>query len=296
MMTWLKLSIQAYIRKGLEGYLPDLAVEILRRFGIIEDSRKIEKAAEDAKTRMKEGAKRLVTPGMEGTSTDTRPFTFKDTDGNLFVVQQLTRSSTGGFRYLDSEYAHDDTASSTNKKEVVDAILAEREKRAKEGVLPADIDPTKYGGLTLLQREYLFNRLAKGNPTALSMALFDPYRYSTLSPAAKERFKKQLTAPEAQAEMQKMREQYPSTYVGMNKGTLGAFGSLFVDFKKQGTPAELHDVETVVTPKQLGDVLNASAQISVRDVVNRLNTNINMLIAVAKADVNLERSKLRAMT
>ena len=95
--------------------------------------------------------------------------------------------------------------------------------------------------------------------------------------------------------MKTMREQYPQTFLGMNTGTLGRIGSLFGDFGK-GTQATLHGNEAVVTPKQLGDVIAASNQISVRDVVNRLNSNINLMINVAKQDLIIERSKLLAMT
>jgi hypothetical protein len=51
-----------------------------------------------------------------------------------------------------------------------------------------------------------------------------------------------------------------------------------------------------VSPGQLQNVINTSAQISMRDVVKRLNSNINRMIDVAKQDVGLERSKLLAMT
>ena len=81
----------------------------------------------------------------------------------------------------------------------------------------------------------------------------------------------------------------------MNTGTLGRFGSLFANFGK-GTRATLHGKEAIVTPKQLQSVIGAGTQISVRDVVNRLNNNINLMISVAKEDVRLERSKLMAMT
>jgi hypothetical protein len=304
MMDWLKFNINAYIRRSLEDLAPDLAVKIAKRFGWIQDSTKYEQKVRRIEEQIANNFRTMTTPGMKSAYTldDTvEPFTF-EIDGKKYVVDNLQRGAEGFFKYLDDEFAADSSASNVHRKEAVERILAERERRAAAGKAPRDHGADKFGGMTLLEREALMNvidmqlRGFGASYFPLKRVLSDPELFERTKARNLPRISRLLERPEYAAEKQRLREQYPSTFVGMNTGTLGAFGSLFVDFGRKGTPATLHGNESVVTPKQLGDVVKASSQISVKDVVNRLNTNINRLIAMTKADINVERSKLRAMT
>ena len=116
-----------------------------------------------------------------------------------------------------------------------------------------------------------------------------------MSAHQKYRIQEALKSQYVQDKIKENRERYPKTYLGMNTGTLGTLGTLFANFGK-GTRATLHGKEAIVTPAQLQKVIGAGTQISIKDVVNRLNNNINLMISVAKEDVRLERSKLMAMT
>jgi hypothetical protein len=192
------------------------------------------------------------------------------------------------------------SASRVTDKNVVAEILAEREKLAAQGT-NFNGDTSRFNGLTLLQREALLQHFqekgAGRRRTAVGAisALSDPDAFDGMGTGTQKLIDEFLTKPEVIQRMETLRQQYPNTYLGMNTGTLGTLGSLFANFGK-GTRATLHGKEAIVTPKQLQSVIGAGTQISVKDVVNRLNNNINLMISVAKEDVRLERSKLMAMT
>jgi hypothetical protein len=308
MMDWLKYQINYFIRSSLEDLAPDLAVRIAKRFGWIEDSKKYKERAEKTGEQIQKNLRSTIEPGMKsvtesGTNTqDTtaEPLKIATNDKNYFI-ESLKRGASGHFQYLDSEFAASSSASDVKDPGVIEKILAERELRAKDGKAPLDPGPEKFGGLSLLEREALLNVIDMNLPGVgmsyfpLKRVISDPALFETAGARNSYRINQLKKRPEYESELQRLRIEFPNTYLGMNTGTLGRFGSLFANFGK-GTRATLHGKEAIVTPKQLQSVIGAGTQISVRDVVNRLNTNINLMISVAKEDVRLERSKLMAMT
>lgn len=299
MMRYLKAefrySMSTYIKENY-GTIPH---GLARWLGLVGDIEALDRQRQREKENLGENVQRVGEAGGKSPSGDRKPtvapleFTI---GGKKYALESLARGQFGEFQYWSGgEVGFGSMAGiPLNNKAAIEAILAEREKRAKEGFGVEGTDTSNFGGLTLLQREYLFNNMTKTGVTPLAHKLFDPIGFKLLSEGAKARLKKRLETPEAQAEMQAMRDKFPNTYMGMRTGTLGTMGRLFADFGK-GTPVTLHGKEAIVTPKQLGDVISAGNQISVKDVINRLNTNVNRLIQITKEDISIERSKLMAL-
>lgn len=84
--------------------------------------------------------------------------------------------------------------------------------------------------------------------------------------------------------------------IGLRTGTLGQTGNLFANFDPvKGTPALLHGKEAVVTVPQMGQIISSAGQISVAQLVTSLNSNINVLISLAREENRVERNKLSAI-
>ena len=306
MMRWLKLQMNYFIRASLQELAPDLAVKFAQRFGWIDDPDKYKAQADKIEKQIKTNVRSTIEPGMKSAVEDTKdetiePLKVNDAGKNYFI-ENLKRGASGYFQYLDSEYAASSSAEDVKSPDVIKAILAERERRASIGLSPLDLGPEKFGGLSLLEREALLNLIDMKNlpgigqgKQPLKRVLSDPDLFERTKAKNFPIIERLKQRPEYKSELERLRIEYPNTYLGMNTGTLGRFGSLFANFGK-GTRATLHGKEAIVTPKQLQSVIGAGTQISVRDVVNRLNNNINLMISVAKEDVRLERSKLMAMT
>lgn len=308
MMEWLKFEINYFIRSSLEDLAPDLAVRIAKRFGWINDSKKYQERADKIGEKVKENLRNIIQPGMKSATepdTDTTDETVKplkvNAGGKNYFIESLKRGASGKFQYLDDEFAASSSARDVTRPDVIKAILTERERRASIGISPLDPGPEKFGGLSLLEREALLNLINMNLPGVgakyfpLRSVLSDPNLFERTKARNFPKFERLKKRPEYTSELERLRTEYPSTYLGMNTGTLGTLGTLFANFGK-GTRATLHGKEAIVTPAQLQKVIGAGTQISVRDVVNRLNNNINLMISVAKEDVRLERSKLMAMT
>ena len=93
------------------------------------------------------------------------------------------------------------------------------------------------------------------------------------------------------AELKKL---YPG--FGYRTGTLGQTGNLFANFDPvKGTPALLHGKEAVVTVPQMGQIISSAGQLSVAQLVTSLNSNINVLISLAREENRVERNKLSAI-
>ena len=306
MMRWLKLQMNYFIRASLQELAPDLAVKFAQRFGWIDDPDKYKAQADKIEKQIKTNVRSTIEPGMKSAVEDTKdetiePLKVNDAGKNYFI-ENLKRGASGYFQYLDSEYAASSSAEDVKSPDVIKEILAERERRASIGLSPLDLGPEKFGGLSLLEREALLNLIDMKNlpgigqgKQPLKRVLSDPDLFERTKAKNFPIIERLKQRPEYKSELERLRIEYPNTYLGMNTGTLGRFGSLFANFGK-GTRATLHGKEAIVTPKQLQSVIGAGTQISVRDVVNRLNNNINLMISVAKEDVRLERSKLMAMT
>jgi hypothetical protein len=83
---------------------------------------------------------------------------------------------------------------------------------------------------------------------------------------------------------------------GYRTGTLGQTGNLFANFDPvKGTPALLHGKEAVVTVPQMGQIISSAGQISVAQFITSLNSNINVLISLAREENRVERNKLSAI-
>ena len=306
MMRWLKLQMNYFIRASLQELAPDLAVKFAQRFGWIDDPDKYKAQADKIEKQIKTNVRSTIEPGMKSAVEDTKdetiePLKVNDAGKNYFI-ENLKRGASGYFQYLDSEYAASSSAEDVKSPDVIKAILAERERRASIGLSPLDLGPEKFGGLSLLEREALLNLIDMKNlpgigqgKQPLKRVLSDPDLFERTKAKNFPIIERLKQRPEYKSELERLRIEYPNTYLGMNTGTLGRFGSLFANFGK-GTRATLHGKEAIVTPSQLQKVIGAGTQISVRDVVNRLNNNISLMISVAKEDVRLERSKLMAMT
>ena len=86
------------------------------------------------------------------------------------------------------------------------------------------------------------------------------------------------------------------TELGYRTGTLGQTGNLFANFDPiKGTRALLHGKEAVVTVPQMGQIISSAGQISVAQLVTSLNSNINVLISLAREENRVERNKLSAI-
>jgi hypothetical protein len=84
--------------------------------------------------------------------------------------------------------------------------------------------------------------------------------------------------------------------LGFRTGTLGQTGNLFANFDPvKGTPALLHGKEAVVTVPQMGQIISSAGQISVAQFITSLNSNINVLISLAREENRVERNKLSAI-
>jgi len=84
--------------------------------------------------------------------------------------------------------------------------------------------------------------------------------------------------------------------LGLRTGTLGQTGNLFANFDPvKGTPALLHGKEAVVTVPQMGQIISSAGQISLAQFITSLNSNINVLISLAREENRVERNKLSAI-
>jgi len=84
--------------------------------------------------------------------------------------------------------------------------------------------------------------------------------------------------------------------LGLRTGTLGQTGNLFANFDPvNGTKALLHGKEAVVTVPQMGQIISSAGQISVAQFITSLNSNINVLISLAREENRVERNKLSAI-
>jgi len=309
MMDYLKLQINYFIRASLQELAPDLAIRFAQRIGLIDDPDKYKQKADKIGTKITENLRKTIQPGMKSATesdADTKDETIEplkvNAGGKNYFIESLKRGASGYFQSLDSEFAASSSAEDVKRSDVIEAILVERERRASIGLTPLDPGPEKFGGLSLLEREALLNLIDMTHlpgigqgKKPLKRVLSDPDLFERTKARNFPIFEQLKQRPEYKSELERLRIEYPNTYLGMNTGTLGKFGSLFANFGK-GTRATLHGKEAIVTPKQLQNVIGAGTQISVRDVVNRLNNNISLMISVAKEDVRLERSKLMAMT
>jgi hypothetical protein len=290
------LSQSAFLRS-------DFVIDFLRNRGLIYDPTLIKNKAQKTRDYAIEEAKRLGRPGLAGGATDKGETGDRRiiVNGKSFYLRDFVRDKNGNFVTKSSEFTRggysDETSANVNN-----AILAEREELIKSGKLKLGADNAEqFDGLSLLQREALIDYTTRdilGTANSLKHfgpMLSDPEKYANASKYDKARIKSFLNEKTVQAMIKERRTAFPNSYLGMNTGTLGTLGTLFANFGK-GTRATLHGKEAVVTPKQLQNVIGAGTQISVKDVVNRLNNNISLMISVAKEDVRLERSKLMAMT
>jgi len=249
----------------------------------------------------KEVAKQLILP------QDQRQFPVRPEDQKFVVgdktyyVRDLMRGSSGFYKYYSSQYEGGPGSDiEPYNLNLISRIRSFREREAEQGKILED-DRAQFGGLNRLQREALTDFVTKdilgtrNSNRYLAPILNDPAQWAEASQGDKNRIMSFLNEKEVQQLIDKYRKAYPNTYKGYRTGTLGTLGRLFGNFKG-GTLAQLHGKEAVVTPSQLQTVIDTSAQISTRDVINRLNSSINRMIDVAKQDVILERSKLLAMT
>ncbi len=293
----------AYIREALYSSLGvERAAEWLSKFGIGPSTKRMKERAARSYEQGQEAFKAVISP--PGTPmkevSGSEDILITPPKGRPFYIRGFDVDSRGRFKSYSNPNDHPEAYDPVTDPEAIQMILALREERAGKGTKP-DYDPANFGGLSLLQRDaLLFHFREKGagrrrTPFGAINALSNPGEFGKSGQNTRNLIDEFLKKQEVQDRIKQLREKYPSTYVGMRTGTLGTMGGLFANFRS-GTPATLHGKEAVVSPTQLKKVMDASAQISIKDVVNRLNTNINMLIAVAKADINVERSKLRAMT
>lgn len=276
------------------------AAKYLSKLGIGPDLDRMRDRADALVNFSKEVRDQLILPKEE------RRYPVKPEDQKIvvgdqtFYVRDLARGSSGFFKSFSSEF-QSGSGDDVRSQRLEEAIQILREQQASKGARPAD-DRDKFGGLTMLQRDALswfVTRPIMGFRNSLehfAPMLANPTAYAEASEYDKTRIRQFLNESSVQDRIKSNAQKYPNTYKDMfRSGTLGSLGKLFGNFKG-GTIAELHGKEAVVSPAQLQGVINASAQISMRDVANRLNSNINRLIQVAKHDVNIERSKLLAMT
>lgn len=308
MFHYLRLSVSAFIKAAIQSEMPNWFVSMMHWLDLMDDPAKIRAAAEAKRQLMENAANRLITPGMTG---GVEPSELQDRipirvgDDIVFVSRGFQRNKEGKFQSFSGEYSADSAASRVTNKQLIDLILLAREHQAIEGIRGPD-DREAFSGKSLLDREAMdqFLNSEKGkNRYGINFQPFIPSLYDSaqwqrqmgrVNDPRNNKFLDIFNDPDYLEMRKNLRVNYPATYQGMNTGTLGTLGSLFGNFGK-GFPVELHGDEAVVTPAQLENVITANSQISVRDVVNRLNSNINRMIAIAKADVVLERSKLLAM-
>lgn len=299
MMSYLKAEFRYAMSTYVKEQYGTIPHGLARWLGLVGEIEALDRQRQREKENFKQNVDKVGQAGGKAPGASSGPIVtpLEIKVGNKkYVLESLARGQFGEFQYWSGEEVGFGSMAgiSLRNKAAIDEILKAREQRAKEGFGVEGNDPAKFGGLTLLQREYLYNNMTKTGVTPLAYSLFDPVRFAGLSKGAKDRLAKRLESPEAQAEMQSMRDKFPNTYMGMRTGTLGTLGKLFGDFGK-GTPVTLHGNEAIVTPKQLGDVMVAGNQISVKDVINRLNSNVNRLIQITKEDISIERSKLMAL-
>jgi len=289
-----------YMRKAIYStFNVEGAAKWLAKIGIGPDLDRMAAAAEAKLGFAKESGRQIFLPKEERRMPVNPEDEKVVIDGKTYYIRDLLRGSDGRFRSYGSVYEGGSGSEVTNAA-LTAAILALRERKAQAGASIID-DSDQFGGLTLLQREAVANLLNKNirgigtNLNPLRRVMFDAKMFAQTKDRNLPKIQKIMERKEYADEVERLRKEYPSTYMGMNTGTLGTLGGLFGNFKR-GTMATLHGKEAVVSPGQLQNVINTSAQISMRDVVKRLNSNINRMIDVAKQDVGLERSKLLAMT
>jgi len=302
MFTGMKFYLRGLVVEAFQNkVLPDWAAESLRRWGVISDPGRLKGAGTEFMKRGMNKGRALFNPGM---NTDNVDLSMKSVtvNGKTHYISDFMRGADGFYRGSTDIGTSTEGMSQIRDPRIIEAIAQEREKQAVAlGNKSFAGDPAQFGGLSLLQREALIDYTTReilGTRNAnewIAALLSDPTKYNEASIYDKNRINNLLRDADIQKRIQEKREKYPSTYLGMNTGTLGTLGSLFANFGK-GTRATLHGKEAIVTPKQLQNVIGVGTQISVRDVVNRLNNNISLMISVAKEDVRLERSKLMAMT
>lgn len=302
MFDGMKYYLRGMIVETFQGkVLPDWAASSLRRFGIISDPGRLKGAGTELINRSKNRATQLFNKDM---NTDGVDLSMKSVtvDGKTHFIADLMRGADGFYRSSTDIGTAVTGMDQVRNSKIIEAIALEREKKATAlGNTDFAGKPEEFGGLSLLQREAVITHATRevlglrNTNEDLAAILSDPSKYAEARVYDKNRINNILKDADVQRNIQKNRAMYPNTYLGMNTGTLGTFGSLFANFGK-GTRATLHGKEAIVTPAQLQKVVGAGTQISVRDVVNRLNNNISLMISVAKEDVRLERSKLMAMT
>jgi hypothetical protein len=302
MFTGLKFYLQGMVKKLFQGNtLPDWAATFLRDQGLIDDPDRLTSIGASTISQAINMFKQMGNPNMEAVGVDLSAPSVV-IDGQAHYISGLLRGADGFYGSSTNPGTSIKGMSTVRNSQIEAAIAAEREKFAEgKGNKELAGDPNQFGGLTLLQREAISaystrDILGTRNTNEdLAAVLNDPEKFASMSAHQKHRIKEALKSQYVQDKIKENREKYPKTYLGMNTGTLGTLGTLFANFGK-GTRATLHGKEAIVTPAQLQKVIGAGTQISIKDVVNRLNNNINLMISVAKEDVRLERSKLMAMT
>jgi len=302
MFRGMKLYLRGLVTEAFQDrFLPPWAQRILRDKGLINDPSRLKQVGKDFMGFGFEQGKQLLNPEMSVVNTDQRfpSVTIGDT---THYIGGLMRGADGFYRSSTDVGTSVSGMNTVKNLQIEEAIARQRERQSEaKGNAEFAGDPKDFGGLTFLQREALsqyFTHDVIGMSRGLEKYapyLASPQAYSQADQYQRNYINSFLTNPNVKQNIEKLKKAYPNTFLGMNTGTLGTVGSLFANFGK-GTRATLHGKEAIVTPKQLQSVIGAGTQISVRDVVNRLNNNINLMISVAKEDVRLERSKLMAMT
>jgi len=302
MFDGLKLYLRGVFTQVFQSSIwPDWAAKILRDQGIISDPERLKSLGASTISRGFNMVKQVGNPNMETTGINLSAPSVV-VDGKTHYIAGLMRGASGFYGSSTDPGTSVAGMSTVRDSRIEAAIAAEREKYAQgKGNKEFAGDPNQFGGLSLLQREAISSYSTReilgmrNTNEDLAAVLNDPEKFASMNANQKYRIQEALKSKYVQDKIKENREKFPKTYLGMNTGTLGTLGTLFANFGK-GTRATLHGKEAIVTPAQLQKVIGAGTQISVRDVVNRLNNNINLMISVAKEDVRLERSKLMAMT
>lgn len=307
MFEWLSLTLKAWVKKGMQEWAPDWLRKVLLWMGVWDDPEKINQASRSAYDDFMYKLEQLISPGMKvdrappSEGADTRvPITI---NGQTFYVSrnQMVRDSEGLFRFYSGRFRSDRAYIQSRTPQMEAEVLKLREGQVSSNGLKIADDPSAFDGLNLLQREALMGWMTqdvlgtRNSNSKFAPYLASPEAYKTADEYTRNHIKSFLSNSAVQSRIKQFREAYPKTFEGMRTGTLGVLGSLFGNFGK-GTLTTLHGNEAVATPAQLQKVIETGGQISVRDVVNRLNSNINRMITLAKEEVNLERSKLYAMS
>jgi murein DD-endopeptidase MepM/ murein hydrolase activator NlpD len=83
----------------------------------------------------------------------------------------------------------------------------------------------------------------------------------------------------------------PTQYQKFKQGTLGVTGQLFKDFGGESY-ANLTGTKAVLTPEQMNDMVRGGGAISVAELTQALNSNMNTLISLTRERIGINRAQL----